>query len=109
MDVRRRDVRYLGKGGNAYVLEWLQILRDNTGRIAILARIDRLSEGNFGDHCSVGGGVWELRVDFGPGYRIYYGEDGPTIILLICGGDKSTQTKDIRKAQEVWAGHRRSK
>lgn len=55
----------------------------------------------------VGGGVWELRIHFGPGYRVYYGEDGPRVVLLLCGGDKATQGKDIRKAQELWAEYRR--
>ena len=67
-----------------------------------------MEEGNFGDHSHVGQGVWELRIHYGPGYRAYYGEDGPVIVLLLCGGDKSTQKRDIRKAHEFWAEYRRN-
>ena len=79
------------------------------GRAAIRKRIDRVEEGNFGDHRFVGGGVWEIRIHYGPGYRVYYGEDGPKVVLLICGGDKGTQKKDVRKAQELWAEYGREK
>lgn len=89
--------------------EWFQGLRDAVGRDAIDRRIDRVEEGNFGDHRYVGEGVWEIRIHVGPGYRVYYGEDGPKIVLLICGGDKATQTKDIRRAQELWAAYQRRK
>jgi putative addiction module killer protein len=89
--------------------EWLGGLRDISARAAILKRIDRVEEGNFGDHRSVGGGVWEIRIHEGPGYRVYYGEDGPKIVLLLCGGDKKTQRKDIGKAQRLWADYRRLK
>lgn len=89
--------------------DWIDGLKDTTGRAAILKRIDRIEEGNFGDHHGMGGGVWELRIHYGPGYRVYYGEDGPKIVLLLCGGDKGTQNKDIRKAQELWAQYRRVK
>lgn len=89
--------------------EWLDGLKDITGRAAIRKRIARVEEGNFGDHRSVGAGVWEIRIHFGPGYRVYYGEDGPKIVLLLCGGDKGAQKRDIRKAQELWAEYRRAK
>ncbi len=65
-------------------------------------RLDRAARGNFGDRKSVGGGVLELRFDFGPGYRVYFGEDGASVILLLIGGDKSTQTKDIETAKRYW-------
>lgn len=57
---------------------------------------------NLGDHKSVGDGVWEARLDFGPGYRVYFGQDGPVVVLLLCGGDKSTQRRDIRQAKAYW-------
>ncbi|RKZ91012.1 MAG: hypothetical protein DRR19_08385 [Candidatus Parabeggiatoa sp. nov. 1] len=65
-------------------------------------RIDRLIRGHFGDSKSVGEGVYELRIDYGPGYRVYFGKVGLTIVLLLCGGDKSTQQVDIHKAKTYW-------
>ena len=100
---------YVTSDGKDIFGEWLDRLKDITARAAILKRIDRAEEGNFGDHRSVGGGVWEIRIHHGPGYRVYYGEDGPKIVLLLCGGDKKTQRKDIGKAQRLWADYRRLK
>jgi putative addiction module killer protein len=109
MDVRPRELfEYVFHGKNIF-RDWLDGLRDAKGRAAIRSRIDRVEEGLFGDHESVGEGVFELRIHFGPGYRVYYGEDGPRIVLLLCGGDKSTQTKDIRRAKELWAEYRRAR
>ena len=71
-------------------------------------RLDRLELGNFGDCKPVGEGVLELRLDFGPGYRVYFAEDGPIIVLLLIGGDKNTQTKDIKTAKAYWQEHRKS-
>jgi putative addiction module killer protein len=82
--------------------EWIEGLKDRTGRAKIQTRLDRVAEGNLGDHGAVGEGVSELRIDFGPGYRVYYAETGPTIVLLLIGGDKSTQQKDIKVAKEYW-------
>ena len=73
-------------------------LRDARGRARIAARIDRLAHGNPGDVAPVGDGVSELRIHFGPGYRVYFKQQGPMLILLLCGGNKSTQTKDIETA-----------
>jgi putative addiction module killer protein len=67
----------------------------------VINRLDRVKKGNFGDCKPVGEGVYELRIDFGPGYRVYFGEDQDSVILL-GGGDKSTQTKNILKAKECW-------
>lgn len=66
----------------------------------------RVEAGNLGDYRSVGEGIFELRIDYGPGYRIYFGQIGITIVLLLCGGDKSTQEQDIRKAIEYWEDYR---
>ncbi len=66
------------------------------------ARLNRIRLGNFGDCKSVGGGVEELRIDFGPGYRVYYGREGAVVVILLCGGDKRSQAKDIFRAQEYW-------
>jgi putative addiction module killer protein len=76
-------------------------MKDRAGRLRILKRIERLANGNPGDVKPVGNGVSELRLDVGPGYRVYYLEDGDVLILLLCGGDKSTQQKDIDKAHRL--------
>ena len=80
---------------------WLEKLKDRRGKLRIVQRIDRLSAGNPGDVGPVGKGVSELRLNVGPGYRVYYLQDGDTLVLLLCGGDKSTQQKDIEKAHEL--------
>lgn len=81
---------------------WLAGLKDAVGRALIRKRINRVRLGNLGNNRSVGNGVWELKIDFGPGYRVYYGEDGSRVIVLICGGDKGSQDRDILKAKEYW-------
>ncbi|MGA2569425.1 MAG: type II toxin-antitoxin system RelE/ParE family toxin [Terracidiphilus sp.] len=86
---------------------WLSGLRDKQGRAKILARIDRLEDGNPGKTRSVGAGVVEMKIDFGPGYRVYYIQRGRLLILLLCGGDKSTQSNDIQHAKALaaeWTG-----
>lgn len=82
--------------------DWLKGLRDLKGRARVDMRIRRLADGNPGDVRPVGKGVSELRVDVGPGYRVYYATKGDEIILLLAGGDKSTQTRDIEKALVLW-------
>lgn len=81
--------------------DWLDALRDHAGRARILMRVDRLIHGNAGDHRNLTGGVSELRIDFGPGYRVYYTQRGQRLLLLLVGGDKSSQEKDIVKAQRL--------
>ena len=78
---------------------WLSALRDRKARARILARIVSAQHGNFGDSKSIGEGVSEMRIDFGPGYRVYYTRQAETVYLLLAGGDKSTQAKDIKRAQ----------
>jgi putative addiction module killer protein len=80
---------------------WLEALRDDQAVVRITTRIRRLSLGNFGDVKPVGGGVSELRVDYGPGYRIYFKRRGAVVVLLLCGGDKRTQHRDIRRARRM--------
>lgn len=82
----------------AEFLAWLMGLRDVQARARIAKRIDRLAQGNFGDAKSVGGGVSELRFDFGPGYRVYYTMRGKVVVILLCGGDKGSQQRDIERA-----------
>jgi putative addiction module killer protein len=82
---------------NTY-LEWLSSLRDSTAKIAVVRRVARLSSGNFGDCKPCREGVWELRIDVGAGYRVYYSTTGNKIVLLLCGGNKKTQDNDIDNA-----------
>ena len=105
----REILHYVTHDGKDLVQIWLNGLDDAAGRRIIAARIGRLEQGNFGDHSPVGGGVSELRIHHGPGYRVYYAEHGPVIVILLCGGDKDTQDRDIRKAREIWAAYRREK
>lgn len=77
---------------------WMEKLRDTRGKAKIAARIDRLAQGNAGDVAAVGGGISEMRIHFGPGYRVYYTQVGNKIVILLCGGDKSTQARDIKQA-----------
>lgn len=85
---------------------WLLNLRDLRARISIARRIDRAAQGNFGDTRVLGDGLSELRVDFGPGYRVYYMQRGSEIILLMLGGDKSTQRQDIQVATMLMQEYR---
>jgi putative addiction module killer protein len=93
---------YLTPDGKDIYIDWLRKLRDMNARIAIDRRVNRIELGNFGDHKFCRDGVWELRVDVGPGYRVYYAVAGREIVLLMCGGDKRTQSKDIELASEYW-------
>jgi len=98
---------YVTKDGREPFSEWLASLRDIRARAKIRVRLDRVSLGNIGDCHTVGEGVQELRIDYGPGYRIYFGQEGATIVLLLCGGDKSTQSRDIETAKRYWNEYRR--
>jgi putative addiction module killer protein len=93
---------YLDVNGNAPFLEWMYSLRDKAAVYRIRARLDRVELGNFGIVKSVGDGVSELKIDHGPGYRIYFAMSGKTVVLLLSGGDKSTQQKDIETAKAYW-------
>src|SRR6185503_11916779 len=92
---------YLTPGGESPYRQWLESLT-RAVKARIQARVLRFELGNLGDHKNVGGGVWEARVMFGPGYRIYFGKDGNTIIVLLVGGDKGSQAKHIARAQGFW-------
>ena len=80
---------------------WLSGLRDRNAMARIMVRLSRLAEGNPGDVKPVGGGISELRVNYGPGYRVYYMQRGAMVVVLLCGGDKRTQTKDIKEAKAL--------
>lgn len=89
---------YKAIDGNNPFKSWLDGLRDINGRAKIRVRLDRARLGNLGDHKHLESGVWEMRIDYGPGYRVYFGKDGGQLILLLIGGDKDTQRKDITTA-----------
>ena len=82
--------------------EWFNALRDTRAQSRIRSRLISLEQGNFGDYRSVGNGVFELRIHVGAGYRVYFGETDNTIVLLLCGGDKSSQPRDIQRAKTYW-------
>jgi putative addiction module killer protein len=97
---------YQSADGEQPFTQWLQNLRDQQARARIRIRLDRLSLGNFGDCEPVGGGVVELRIDWGPGYRVYCARVGQTIVLLLCGGDKRAQKKDIERAKAYFEDYK---
>jgi putative addiction module killer protein len=97
------DVRlYLARNGKAPFEHWLEGLKDSTARARVKARVNRLRLGNFGHSKSVGQGVFELRLDFGPGYRVYFGRASNTVVLLLSGGSKKGQAADIEQAKRYW-------
>lgn len=98
--------QYQTVDGRRPLAEWLDGLNDSVTRARIIARLDRLSAGLRGDWKSVGGGVSELRIDHGPGYRVYYAQEGDTVVLLLCGGSKRTQAKDIERAHAYWKDYK---
>lgn len=96
---------YMTATGDRPFKEWLDALRDINGRAKIRVRLDRARLGNLGDHKHLENGVWEMRIDYGPGYRVYFGKDGDRLILLLIGGDKDTQRKDLNTAVSYLKDH----
>jgi putative addiction module killer protein len=104
------DVKfYATHGRKAPFVDWLTGLKDAKTRDIILARIARIRLGAIGDHKSVGDGVFELRIDYGSGYRVYFGREGKILVILLCGGDKASQGRDIELAKRLWDIYRREK
>ena len=101
-------VEYERDDGHCPFAEWVETL-DEKAAAKVLTSVERMRQGNLGDHKSVGKGVTERRIDFGPGYRIYFGRDGEKLIVLVGGGTKSRQSKDIKTAQEIWAEYKATK
>lgn len=103
-----RVVHYLSEEGRDYFDAWFRRL-PREARARVQTRIDRVELGNFGDHKSVGRGVSELRIDSGPGYRLYYGRDADRLVILLGGGVKKSQKSDIAAAQARWRAYRQEK
>jgi putative addiction module killer protein len=99
--------RYRTASGKEPFGDWLSRLRDRQAKARVLVRIDRLESGNFGDSKALRSGVHELRIDWGPGYRVYFGRDGNLLVILLVGGDKRTQAADINRAIEYWQDYKR--
>lgn len=99
---------YLDSRGRDVYQVWLDGLRDLSARVAIQRRIDRIADsGNLGSHRFCRDGVWELKIDVGPGYRVYYAEMRKAMVLLFCGGSKRTQERDIEQAVKYWNDYQR--
>ena len=103
MGIRPRTIRnYATSNGREPFEEWLDSLRDKKSQAIVLERLNRVRLGNFGDCRHLGEGVYELRIHYGPGYRVYFGELDEVIVILLCGGTKGTQKLDIKKARGYW-------
>jgi len=98
---------YLTADGQSPYATWLRELRDRQARARIMARLNRVRLGNLGDCKAVGEGVFELRMPFGPGYRLYFAREGEAVVLLLCGGEKDSQQRDIERARSYWQDYRR--
>ena len=98
--VRRED-------GTEPYTQWVRRLRDERAKASILMRLHRIEAENLGDYKQVGAGVCELRIDIGAGYRVYFGMRGSVMVVLLCGGDKSSQDRDIARAKAFWADWKR--
>ncbi len=100
-------VRYRTEDGREPFTDWFESIRDEMAKARIAIRLRQVAAGNFGDVKPIGEGVTELRIHVGAGYRIYCGASGKHVVLLLCGGDKSTQAKDIGQAKSLWAAWKR--
>lgn len=104
----KKIVEYVTPDGKNPFRKWMDSLRDRA-RVKVDLRLDRAAVGNFGDTRSVGDGVHELRIKYGPGYRIYFANDGEKIVLLLTGGDKRTQDKDIKQSKIYWMDYKKER
>jgi putative addiction module killer protein len=93
---------YRDKFGKEPYTIWIKSLKDSTTKARIEQRVRRIENGNFGNHKSVGEGVWELKLDFGPGYRVYFVHENDQIVILLCAGSKNSQQRDVAQAQSYW-------
>lgn len=97
--MERTLILYEKSNGKTPFSDWMRNLKDVKARATIRARLNRIQLGNFGDCKNIGEGVFELRIAYGPGYRVYFGHDGEKIVVLLCGGDKRSQARDIENAK----------
>ena len=102
-------VRYALANGKEPYTEWINKLKDQAVRARVRVQVDRLELGHTGSVKSLGEGLFELKMKFGSGYRVYFGYDGPHLIILLAGGDKDSQTKDIKMAKEFWNDYKKTK
>jgi putative addiction module killer protein len=107
--VPRKTQNYRTMAGLEPFKEWLLHLSDLEAKVAIVKRLERVQLGNLGESEPVGGGVLELKLQVGPGYRVYLGQDGKVLIILLMGGDKHSQKEDIQLAKKYWADYRSRK
>lgn len=107
MEAKPKNVVHFLTGADDPFDEWMESLKDLTAFSKINIRLKRVAQGNFGDYGPVGQGVSELREHYGPGYRVYFGQDGDKVILLT-GGTKKTQARDIAKAKDLWKEYERA-
>ena len=109
INMQRKVVHiYRDQDGREPVIDWLESIKDITTRARIKNRLRRIELGNLGDTKSIGQGIYEMRLHFGPGYRIYFGQVDNVVVVLLCGGDKGSQVKDIKRAQEHWTDYKNS-
>ena len=100
-------ILYEQEDGRCPFSDWVQRLRDRQAQSRILLRLQQVRAGNLGDYSSVGDGAMELRIHIGAGYRVYFGRSGAELVILLCGGDKDSQQKDIQRAKKLWADWKR--
>jgi putative addiction module killer protein len=100
---------YKDEYGNEPYIKWMSSINDLQALAMIDVRLERIRGGNLGDCRSVGKGVFELRIHCGPGYRVYFGREGERIVILVLGGSKRSQSKDIRTARAIWKGYKNQK
>ncbi|MEI7480834.1 MAG: type II toxin-antitoxin system RelE/ParE family toxin [Elusimicrobiota bacterium] len=104
----KKSIIYKTNTGIEAYTEYVDSLKDRLGAAKIRVRVTRAELGNFGDHKKIAHGIIELRIDYGPGYRIYIGLHGSEVIVLLCAGNKGGQTKDVKKAIEYWDDYKRN-
>ena len=108
MEVSEKQVEnYERPDGSCPFDDWMDSLRDQRARDIVRARIARVRLGNLGNCEPVGAGVLELKIDYGPGYRVYFGQVGMKLIIWLCGGEKSSQAEDIRRAIDYWEDYKK--
>ena len=102
------EIEHYVERGRDIFDDWLKGLRDKRAAVAVARAVHRIEQGNFGDHKPCRSGVWEIVIDYGAGYRVYYSIVGRKVVLLLCGGDKRTQQKDIDRAIEYLKSYKES-